>query len=112
MSPKTDIYSANWHSTITAAQMCRVSPPAADVDTISIPSNVFDDLVRIAETAARLQHAPRLPAEMVIHRHNDTFAVTVFDPITEPYTVVERTLFEAMSAANAELSSIVERHLR
>ena len=112
MSSPKDVFSADWFSTVTAAQMCRVSSPPPDSDPIAIPRAIFDDLVRIAEAASRLKQLARYPAEMVIHHRDDAFSVTVFDPIAAPYTVTERTLLGAISAASSRLEAIVEEHLR
>jgi hypothetical protein len=112
MSPPKDIFSADWFSTVTAAQMCRVSPPPPDSNPIAVPRAIFDELVRIAEAAGRLKQLAHYPAEMVIHRREDGFAVTVFDPLTAPYTVTERTLLGAISEASSRLESMIDERPR
>lgn len=112
MSEDPNIFSKNWHLIVTAAQMCRVQKPPVDADTMVIPKEVFDDLVRLAQIATDIQCALRPAAELVVHHRKDCFDVTVFDPLTTPFTVTERTLFEALSAARAKLGSVISDYLR
>lgn len=112
MNPKEDLYATNWHSIITAARMCKVQTPPADAETITVPRTVFDDLIRVAEVATRLQHDPCPPAEVVIHRREGQVTATIIDPRVPPSSVTKPTLLQALSEAGAPIRKAIDEFIR
>lgn len=112
MKDEASVYSSQWNEILTRARMCRLTPPAAGTEAITIPRDVFDQLVRIVEVAARLQHVARPPAETVVRRLDGAVQITISDPILTPFTVTSSNLFQGLANAQARLDSIIEEKLR
>jgi hypothetical protein len=66
MSLTQNVFDKNWASIAREAAMLRVQGPPENVETVSVPKVLFDDLLLVAQTAAKAQNSGGQPAEMTI----------------------------------------------
>ena len=101
---ESDLFSKNWFTILTDAMMHRIQKvDHNEANTIVVRKEVFDDLVKIGEVAARLNLRPHLPPQkplrFCISTETGTYSTVIEMPGYIKAVATGRTLLESIKNA-------------